>query len=391
MRYKNKGPVRIIPFQVLHQYPFRLLIQRRCRFVQQQYRTVAQQSAGNGNSLRLPFTQSAALFPDKRIQPVGQSKHKIRYSRPQSPAHLFPRRFRISHPQVLTNRPAEQRVPLRHIRKVTPRTRRHLHRLLSRAQPDNSRLRFVERQQQSHQCCLACSGLAHHRRTAPGRETARKVAEHRSVPRSIRKVYPFHVHIRRLCQPQRTSRFLFRQTLQLPQPANRCHPLHQRRNQPSHVPYRLLYLPHQLQKSRHRTECDAAVTQAPYSPTECHQIAARESPRHTGTSPYRETGTLQQAHPQTLLFPLQPMKPFPAYFQSPYHIPLLQTFLNHRLYPAVRPPDPACIAIHTLHVQPASQQEKGQNPYHQPDQSRIQPVKESKSRQQLYAQNHKGR
>ncbi|CDB10710.1 unknown [Bacteroides sp. CAG:633] len=85
------------------------------------------------------------------------------------------------------------------------------------------------------------------------------------------------------------------------------------------------------------------------------------------------------------------MKPFPAYFQSPYHIPLLQTFLNHRLYPAVRPPDPVCIAVHTLHVQPASQQEKRQNPYHQPNQPRIQPVKESKSRQQLYAQNHKGR
>ena len=72
MRNEYHGLVGVVRQEALHQDLFGLLIQRSAELVQQQDIPFSKQSSSNGDPLRLPFAQSAALLSANGIQPFKQ-------------------------------------------------------------------------------------------------------------------------------------------------------------------------------------------------------------------------------------------------------------------------------------------------------------------------------
>ena len=62
--------------RILHQ-PFGLRIQRRCGLIQQQDRGIAQDGAGNGNTLPLPAGQARPAFTHIGVEAIGQFAQKL--------------------------------------------------------------------------------------------------------------------------------------------------------------------------------------------------------------------------------------------------------------------------------------------------------------------------
>ena len=81
----------------------------------------AQEGAGDGNALRLPFAQPHALFAAAGVQAVRQLEYKGGAGIVEGLPHVFFRGMRIAEQQVVADGAAEERVALRHVGEVRPR------------------------------------------------------------------------------------------------------------------------------------------------------------------------------------------------------------------------------------------------------------------------------
>ena len=84
---ENQGLTIILDREVPHQEVFRLGIQRRAELIQQQDAAGPEQTARDGDTLRLTLAQAGAALPANRIEPLRQLPHEAGRCRVQDFPH----------------------------------------------------------------------------------------------------------------------------------------------------------------------------------------------------------------------------------------------------------------------------------------------------------------
>ena len=108
----------LVAEQVVEQRALRVCIQRRGRLVEEHDTARAEQGTGDGDALRLTLGESPTLLGKDRIKPLRQVEDKVGARHAQCRHHLVVGRLGVAEDEVVAQRPAEQRVALRHVDEV---------------------------------------------------------------------------------------------------------------------------------------------------------------------------------------------------------------------------------------------------------------------------------
>ena len=122
---EEHGLVGKIMGKALHEELLSLFVERGTELIKKEDRTLSEQGTGDGNTLGLPFAQSASRFLARRIESFGKGIDEVGHGGMEGLAYLFFGSGRIAHQKITAYRPAQQAIPLGHIDEVTTGSRRY--------------------------------------------------------------------------------------------------------------------------------------------------------------------------------------------------------------------------------------------------------------------------
>lgn len=235
--------------------------------VEQQDVATVEQSAGDGDTLRLALAESAAALTQFGVDAVGQVKDEVSTGGMQHLAQFVFGGVRLCQLQVIADGAAHQGIALWHETQFTA------HRDLSACRLDKSKYQSEHRR-------LTDARLAHDGGLGACLELMREVGKYLPVALGIAERDIFETDALRTCIAISCNSRCLRSLFQFTESVNARRRVNDSWHHVQQLQYRVLYHAYQLQERGHDAEGDGAVAQSDAAPHEGQQIAQSEGAAH---------------------------------------------------------------------------------------------------------------
>ncbi len=388
---EEQRPSRGVAAEAGDERALRLRVEGGGCLVEQQDAAGAQQGTGDGDALRLPFTEAATLFGERRVEALRQGADEVEgHGGVQRLVQLLGRSVGVAHQQVVTHGAAEQRVALRHVDEVAARAGRDGAGRRAVGEGDAPLLRLGQGQEQAHEGGLATARLAHDGGARAGLEAVAEAAEHGRVALGVGEAQVLHGQYGRAVEADGVAPVFGGQAFQLEQAVGGGQGVDHGGHEAREVERGALDAAHELQEGGQRAHGDAARTQAQGAPDEGGDVASGKGGGDGHAGGQREARAAQYLRAQVVLQRAEAADAPLVLFQRLDDGAVLQGLLDDGLDTAVAATDVVSEVLHAAQVEAGAQQEQGQDAHHEPRQHGVEDVEEGEGSHELHDGDHGG-